>query len=58
MIEKWLQITCDGCGETETNSFPNETNKTFREFMAQYGWKSIGKLDYCRKCNQLKKGKA
>lgn len=50
MIEKWIQITCDACGNTESGTAPNETAKLFREEMQQWGWKNVGALDYCREC--------
>jgi len=50
MIEKWLQYTCDGCGETEQCGDPNATAKEVRKHIKQYGWKNIGRLDYCQAC--------
>lgn len=51
MIEKWLQYTCDGCGETETDGTPNISAADVRKHIrTQYGWKNFGSLDYCREC--------
>lgn len=51
MIERWLQITCDGCGETETTDAPDETKAGLRKYMAGYGWRTgRGSRDYCRGC--------
>lgn len=57
MIEKWLQYTCDGCGETEQSGTPNITAKEIRaELYSGYGWRNYGKLDYCPYC--VEKGNA
>ena len=57
MIERWLQITCDGCGDTEPATVMDITTKEFRsECKKKYGWKNYGKLDYCPKC--IENGKA
>lgn len=53
MIEKWVQITCDGCGETSCGEGSNETANEKRQEMKQYGWVSFGRLDYCRQCVQV-----
>jgi uncharacterized protein CbrC (UPF0167 family) len=50
MIEKWLQYTCDGCGETETDGDPNVTAREVRERLRGYGWRNGGRLDYCPNC--------
>ncbi len=50
MIEKWLQYTCDGCGETETADAPNETAAECRRRIREYGWANRGRLDYCPEC--------
>ena len=50
-MERWLQITCDGCGETECNTAPNETVASFRlEMHHQYRWRKVGRFDYCGRC--------
>lgn len=53
MIEKWLQYTCDGCGETEQSADPNATAKAVRQEIRKFGWKNHGRLDYCKSCVEL-----
>lgn len=50
MIEKWLQYTCDGCGETDSSGDPNESAKDVRARIKEYGWRNYGRLDYCKSC--------
>jgi len=50
MLEKYLQITCDGCGETETTDGIQNTANGFRQKMFKYGWRNYEKLDYCNNC--------
>ncbi len=50
VIEKWLQYTCDGCGETETADAPNESVAECRRRIREYGWVNHGRLDYCPDC--------
>ena len=50
MLETWVQWTCDGCGETEYHGDPDATKTDVRAFLKACGWKSYGRLDYCRKC--------
>lgn len=51
MIETSLQITCDGCGETEMHHEMDVTRQSVRAYLKlHYGWRSYGKLDYCRAC--------
>ena len=53
MIERWLQITCDVCGETDNSPAPN---MTVAEFMCSAGklgrrlWVRVGSNHYCRSC--------
>jgi len=57
VIEKWLQYTCDGCGETEQSGDPNESARDVRaRIKEQYGWRNFGRLDYCPEC--VKRGLA
>jgi len=57
VIEKWLQYTCDGCGETEQSGNPNESARDVRaRIKEQYGWRNVGRLDYCPEC--VKRGLA
>lgn len=53
MIEQYLQITCDNCGDVNPSDTPNITAAKFRFEMKKYGWRNYGKLDYCRKCVKL-----
>lgn len=55
MIESFLQIICDGCGETESDDVANSTYKALRKEMEKYGWRNYGKLDYCRICVDIGK---
>ena len=57
MIEAYLQITCDGCGNVEPDGVPNTTYKALRQEMRGYGWCSYGQLDYCSKCVANEKAK-
>jgi len=51
MIEKWIQYTCDGCGETESDGDPNVSAKDVRaRIKKDYGWRKYGRLDYCPDC--------
>lgn len=52
MIEKWLQYTCDGCGETDQSGEPNESARDVRTRLKGYGWQNFGRLDYCPDCVQ------
>lgn len=56
MLETWIQWTCDGCGETENHPAPNVTKAEVRESLKNFGWRSIGVLDFCPKC--VKNGNA
>ena len=46
MIERWLQITCDHCGETTNSTMPD---MTIAEFMAEIRplWRRLGKKHVC-----------
>ena len=51
VTKTWLQWTCDGCGETNTSTEPNETRTQARAGLKKNGWKHFaGDLDYCPKC--------
>lgn len=50
MIEKWLQYTCDGCGNTEASGDSNATAKEVRQEIRKFGWRNYGRLDYCKDC--------
>lgn len=50
MIEKWLQYTCDGCGDTDQSGDPNESARDVRARIKEYGWRNVGRLDYCPDC--------
>lgn len=51
MIESSLQITCDGCGETEVHHEMDVTRQSVRDYLKlHYGWRNHGRLDYCRSC--------
>lgn len=57
MIETWYQWTCDGCGETDNSTVPNEAKSEVRSGLSKAGWKHYaGDLDYCPKC--VKRGVA
>jgi len=49
VIERWLQITCDECGETDNSTMPN---MTIAEFLAELKPAFIkrGKKHLCRSC--------
>lgn len=55
MIETHIQITCDGCGETEVCDIANTSKTAFRVEMKKYSWRNYGNLDYCGDC--VKKGR-
>lgn len=48
MIERWLQITCDCCGETDNSTAPS---MTIVEFMADISppWHRVGAKHACSK---------
>lgn len=48
MIEKYIEITCDGCGEIEWSP----ANVPMSEFKTDYipSWKHRGAKDLCPKC--------
>lgn len=50
MVESYLEISCDGCGDLDSSDASNITQKEFRKSLRRYGWRSYGTLDYCRKC--------
>lgn len=50
MIESYLQITCDNCGEVDPSDIPNITMAEFRKSLHKYGWVKIGGKDYCQNC--------
>lgn len=49
MIERWLQITCDSCGETDNSTAPDMTIIEFREKLGQV-FVRYKKRDLCRTC--------
>ena len=51
MIEKWLQITCDECGETDNSTSPN---MTIEEFLLELkpGFVKRGSRHLCGWCAQ------
>jgi hypothetical protein len=50
MMERWLQISCDGCGATECNTSPNQSASDFRWEQSHSGWRKRGRRDYCGQC--------
>lgn len=46
MIERWLQVTCDYCGETETSTSPDQTAT---EFLADISppWRKVKRGHAC-----------
>ena len=53
MIERWLQITCDDCGETDNATMPNMTVAEFLRDSGKPGrrmWVRVGAKHYCRNC--------
>lgn len=48
MIERWLQITCDHCGETDNSTAPNMTIAEFRVDLSRC-WRKVGNQDACSK---------
>lgn len=46
MIERWLQITCDHCGETDNSTVPN---MTIKEFLCDIkpSWYRVGNKHAC-----------
>ncbi len=54
MLEVWIQWSCDGCEETtEFHHAPDATKREIRAMLAEGGWKSYGRLDYCPDCVKL-----
>lgn len=47
MIERWLQITCDNCGETDNSTAPNMTAVEFLRDLRQSSWRKIGSDHAC-----------
>jgi hypothetical protein len=49
MIERWLQITCDSCGETDNSTAPN---MTIVEFMSDLSRTFVrrGSMHLCTQC--------
>jgi hypothetical protein len=58
MIEIWYQITCNGCGETDTSTFPNEGKLKYLKLLKKrWNWQACkGDIHYCHAC--VKSGKA
>ena len=57
MIETWLQISCDGCGNTlagdKCNHYapnPDLTKTEYRAHLKSKGWRCVGRNDYCPDC--------
>lgn len=55
MVESYLQITCDGCGDTQSSDIPNMTREKFRKELRRFGWRNYGRFDYCG-CAKSKRG--
>ena len=49
MIERWLQITCDHCGETDNSVMPHMTVVEFMKYLKQSGWRRVGNKHACSK---------
>jgi hypothetical protein len=49
VIERWLQITCDECGETDNSTWPNLTLREFRQDLGKLFVKRGGR-DLCAEC--------
>jgi hypothetical protein len=47
VIERWIQLTCDRCGETDHVGI---SNITIREARAETGIERIKGYDICLKC--------
>jgi len=47
MIERWVQLTCDRCGET---GFGTESNGTVASARADTGIRRLGGEDLCHEC--------
>lgn len=49
MIERWLQISCDVCDETDSSTTPN---MTIAEFMTEVSrhFRRFGRRHLCRSC--------
>jgi hypothetical protein len=56
VIESWLQITCDKCGETENATFSDYTITEFREELGQH-FVRYKKQDLCKFCFKMTKAK-
>jgi hypothetical protein len=57
VIEKWLEITCDGCGYTETSTESGQSVASFRkEMKAMFGWSFRKGCDYCGGCKSVASG--
>ncbi len=52
MIEKWLQFTCDRCGETDNSTTPD---MTVAEFRREARIKRIRNQDLCVECQKAVK---
>lgn len=47
MIERWLQITCDHCGEVDNSTAPNMTIVEFLDDLSVSSWRRVGKQHAC-----------
>jgi hypothetical protein len=57
MIEKWWQVTCDGCGEPDNACTPNLTLAEFREELKLQYWKVKKGKEFCAACVHRMKSK-
>lgn len=49
MIERWLQVTCDHCGETDNSVAPNMTVAEFMRDLRVSTWRRVGNQHACSK---------
>jgi len=50
VIERWLQITCDRCGETATSTDSDMTIREFRNELGKFFKRRKGR-DLCERCD-------
>lgn len=49
MLEKFIQISCDGCGNPDEQNWSGSVS-ALRKQMRQYGWVYSKGRDYCKAC--------
>jgi len=54
MIESFLQVSCDGCGNTEQGGESNQTRANLALDLRDRGWLVVRRLHYCPDCVRIK----